>query len=159
MVRIYKAGPADGYEWVHLHDHSDRENLLELDQKPVADQFQPLPAYRILEDEGEVFKEADMPWMGGHFLVLRDHVRETLEPVMSKDVEFLPLITDDDLRLWITHALQMVPGLDLQHSEVNRFPSSGRIMRIVRHHFLPTVEQAGVAFHLEEMKRGHLYVT
>lgn len=159
MVKIYEAGPADGCEWVHLHKHDDREYLLTLSEEPIAEGFQPLSAYRILEDEGEIFTEADMPWMMDHWLVMRDHVRKELEPVMSGDVEFLPLITDDGLRLWITHALNNLPVLDLERSEIKRFPSSGRIMRIVRHHFLPQVEQAEVAFHLEEMKRGSLYVT
>ena len=159
MTKVYTAGPGDGFEWVHLRHHEDRENLLELGEKRVADGFQPLPAYRILEDQGETFDEADMPWMGGHFLVMRDHVREALAPIMADDVEFLPLTTDDGLRLWITHTLRLVPVLDLERSEIKRFPSSGRIMRIVRHHFLPEVKEAGTAFHLAEMKRGHLYVT
>lgn len=159
MTKVYKAGPAGGYEWVLLHNHEDTENLLQAGQERLANGFQPLPAYRILEDEGKTFKEADMPWMGGHCLVMRDHVREELEPVMADDIEFLPLKTDDGLRLWITHALNLAPVLDLERSEIKRFSSSGRIMRIVRHHFLPQVDQAGVAFHLADMQRGNLYLT
>ena len=159
MTKFYTAGPGDGFEWVNLRDHGNWEYLLELGEERVAEGFRPLPAYRILEDEGETFDEADMPWMGGHFLVMRDHVREALLPIMADDVEFLPLATDDGLRLWITHALRLVPVLDLERAEVKRFPSSGRIMRIIRHHFLPEVDQAGTAFHLAEMRRGHLYLT
>lgn len=159
MTRVYIAGPGDGFEWVNLRHHDDSEYLLELGEERVANEFRPLPVDRILEDEGEIFDEADMPWMGGHFLVMRDHVREALAPIIADDVEFLPLATDDGLRLWITHTLRLVSVLDLERSEIKRFPSSGRIMRIVRHHFLPEVEEAGTAFHLAEMKRGRLYVT
>ncbi|NKB54577.1 MAG: hypothetical protein GKR97_20635 [Rhizobiaceae bacterium] len=159
MTKIYTVSPGDGFEWVFLHNHEDFEALLELGVERVSESFQPLSAYRILEDEGETFRQADLPWIGSHFLVMRDHVREILEPVMADNVEFLPLQTDDGIQLWITHTLRQVPVLDLERSELKRFASSGRIMRIVRHHFLPAVVKAGSAFHLTNMKRGNLYLS
>ena len=159
MTRIFKAGPQDGYEWVNLRNHDDREYLLTLGPHRIAHDPPELPAYRILEDGDERFAAADMPWMWGHGLVLRPHVREVLEPVLGPSVEFLPLQLEDGSVMWTTHALTVAAVLDCVRSELKRFPSSGRIMRIIRHEFTEDVALAGPAFHLSEMPRGSLYFT
>ena len=157
MIRIFKAVPEDGYEWVNLRNPDDSEYLLTLGPQRIAHDPPELPAYRILEDDGERFAAADMPWMGGHCLVLRPHVREVLEPVFGRSVEFLPLQMEDGSAMFITHALTMAAVLDCGRSELKRFRSSGRIMRIIRHEFTEEVASAGPAFHLSEMPRGSLY--
>ena len=102
MTKIYTFGPGDGFEWVLLHEHEDRQKLLELGEQRIADGFEPLRAYRILEDEGETFHEADMPWMSGHHLVMRDHVREEkMEAAVRSRIDELRAAADIEVLIAI----------------------------------------------------------
>lgn len=157
-VKIYRAHSVSGMEWVRYHAFDDMERLVELGVEPVAEGWLAPSVSRLLEDEGIRFAPADLPWLGGHWLVARRPARDVLEPVLGATVEFLPLDCDDGTELWVTHALVRAPVLDVERSDLKRFRSGG-IMRIVRHEFLPVVAGVGPAFHLEAMRRGALYVT
>lgn len=159
MTEIYRPRVTDGYEWV-VPDHPDTTELLVgLGPEPVGSSWSAPAVRRVIEDEGQTFEPADLPWLGSHALVLRARAREVLAPVLGDDVELLPLRSTDGVELWVTHALRVEPVLDVDGSELKRFASSGRIMRIVEHRFLPSVAAAGAAFRLAEMPRGALYVT
>ncbi len=156
-MRIYRIGPGEGVEWVQFPDLSFGDRMRALSWRRVADGWVPMPVRRITEDGGETFRDADMPWLGGRHMVLRESALAVLGPLLAQDVEFLPLAVDDGTPMWISHALRTLPVLDVERSEILYFRSGG-IMRIARHAFLPSVAEAGLAFHLSVMPRTGLFL-
>jgi hypothetical protein len=84
--------------------------------------------------------------------------KEIIEPIIADSVEFLPLACPERA-LWIVNVLRIVDGLDMNQSDVVRFASTGRVMTIRRHRFIPDRLDGVHIFKLPGLTRGSLYVT
>jgi hypothetical protein len=158
-MEIFKPAPAEASEWVIPADGNQTEMLLSLGSKRIPDPYQPLRFHSLLEDERETFEPVDAPWSGSHALIIKPSARAVLEPLFGNSVQYAPIAGTAYDELYYIHVVKYADVLDLDKSELKRFSSSGRIMRIDRHEFLPCVVEAGPIFKLKAMPRGSLFVT
>jgi hypothetical protein len=159
MIEIFRPRPPEKSEWVISADRDQTEMLLSVGRRRIADQWKPLRFRSVIEDEGEILAPVDAPWMSSSALVLKPSARAFIEPLFGSSVEYVPIVGTVYDELYYVHVLQHTDVLDLDRSEIKRFPSSGRIMRIVQHQFLRGVEAAGPIFKLSQMPRESLYVS
>ncbi len=137
---IYEPLVAEGYEWVNCCDDADYEIFWSLDGSSRTKNWKAVKVRRVRADERQAFNASDFPWLGAHALVMRQKTVEALRDMLERSGEILPLATDDGTVLWVLNVTRVLDAIDEQHSEVLRFPGSGRIMRIKSLAFLePTV--------------------
>lgn len=158
MIEIFKPRPVEGEEWAISADADQSEMLLSVGPHTIAENWRPLKFRSLLGDEGKIFTPVDAPWMGSHGLVVKPAARAIIEPLFGGSVEYVPITGTAYDELYYVHVLRYADVLDLERSELKRFTTSDRIMRIVRHRFLPSVKDAGPIFKLGQMPRGSLYV-
>jgi len=159
-VRIYEPMAPDGVEWV-LMDRDDGQNrLLDIGTQPVKKSWTPLPVHLLASDErtGRPLVRSQLPWLGRHVLVLRDEAIDALGPMLEPFGELLPL-SCSNATLMLVHMTNVVDALDETESEIVRFPSSERVMKIAIHSFKANVVRRGQAFKLPQMPRGSIYLT
>lgn len=133
---IYSLIGADGYECVLPVNKADHETLT-FDGSPRISSWRPVLMRRVNGNAGKKrpSKESDFPWQGtSHSLVLRNEALEAMRDILDKNCEVLPLETEDKVRLYITNT-QVIPALDMEKSEVRRFPNSEKIMYIKQPYF------------------------
>jgi hypothetical protein len=159
-MRVFVPSVDEGHEWVAPVDDAHFHVLRTLGEEKIATQWQPTPVRLITVDEnGDRLQEADMPWLGSHALVLRKRALDVLGDVLREDSEFLPL-ANEEAELWLVHVWRTVASaLDPNRSEIVRFPSSGRIMKVGKPRFRPEVLNGFHCFKLREFPRGPTYVT
>ena len=156
---IYRLAVPEGYEWVIPSNPANFEVLRTLAERWPSEHWQPLPMTLLKSDDhGMPHRRADLPWLGFHVLVLRDHAIEAIGAILQPHGELLPLQCDD-ARLSLFSAPLIAGALDVEHSDIKRFPSSGRIMKLTRPVFHAAAIGDTMAFKLEEMPRGSLYLT
>ncbi|CRK57549.1 hypothetical protein [Alloactinosynnema sp. L-07] len=156
-MRLYEPQVRPGFEWVlPVHD-TDNEYLWSLDGTPRQAAWRPVPVARLaVEDTGEPRAEADLPWLGGHVLVLRPRAVAALRPLLEACGELLPLACPD-ADLWLFNALTVTDALDESASEIVRF-DDGEILAVERYAFHPERISAPV-FKVPQLLRGPLFVT
>lgn len=156
--RVYEPKPADGFEWALPIDNDDHIGRFGcLDGTPRAATWSPVPMHLLREDEDESMRRADLPWLGGNVLILRDEAIAVLGPVLADHGELLPLECAD-ANLVVFNATRVIDALDEQHSDVVRF-SSGRIMDIKKAAFRGELLTGSVVFKIPQMLVGPLYFT
>ena len=132
MVTVYKSYFERGYDWAMPVGSPGQ--ILELKARGCGDPWKPIWMYMLTTDaQGNPRQPADMPWHGSGTMVLKDRARRVLEPVLGEDAEWLPGYDSNGEDLWLVHAWRVVDALDEEHSDVERFKSSGRIMRVRRY--------------------------
>ncbi|MEK0438145.1 MAG: hypothetical protein RLZZ233_1116 [Verrucomicrobiota bacterium] len=130
---IYTLCGTDGYEAVLPVDSADFSKM-KFDGTPRCATWSPVLFQRFTRsDRGKrPLKESDFPWIGdGHSLVLRPAALEALQDILERSCEVLPLKTVDGVQLFITNT-QVVRALDVEKSEIRRFPGSDKIMYVKR---------------------------
>jgi hypothetical protein len=90
--------------------------------------------------------------LGKHAPVLKDPASRALSPALLTDGELLPLACDD-AQLVVFNVTTVLDALDLDQSDVVRFPSSGRIMK-VRSHAFRSIPGDVRAFKVPELLSG-----
>jgi hypothetical protein len=133
---VYSLIGADGYECIVPVNKEDYKALI-FDGTPRIDTWHPILMRRVNEnvDQRRPSRESDFPWQGdGHSLVLRDNALEAMRDILEKNCEVLPLKTEDKVQLYITNT-QVLHAIDMEKSEIWRFPKSGKIMYVKRPHF------------------------
>lgn len=160
VVGIYEPMVPEGFEWVVLDRDEDHNILLDLEANRAGPSWQPLAARLLTHDDrtGRRLKPARMPWLGRHVLVLRDEAIELAGSLLEPYGEVLPLV-GPDARLALVHVTSMVDVLDEQQSEILRFPSTGRIMKIARHAFKSGIVRPPQAFKIPQLTRGAVFLT
>jgi hypothetical protein len=151
MRRVYEPAVANGWEWALPLDESSNLTIAEAFGKPIEATWTPIEMRVLRQDErGRPWKEADMPWMGEHLLVLRPRAVSALRDLCLQAGELLPLTCiDADLVAW--NVTTVVNALDQEKSKVLRFPS-GRVMSIKQARFKPEVVDGLVAFRIPEVR-------
>ena len=156
-MRIFEPRVRPGFEWVlPVHD-ADHERLWSLDGTPRRATWRPVPVARLaVDDDGAPRAEADLPWLGGHVLVLRERAVAALGPLLERDGELLPLACED-ADLWLFNALTVVDALDEERSELFRF-DDGAILDVTRYEFRPDVVAGPAVFKVPQLLRGPLFI-
>lgn len=137
LWRVFRPIVAEGFEWIQPVRERDLHLLYDLDGTSRAAKWRPVSVRGLTRDDlGRPLLRADMPWLGGHAIVLDDRAREAVGAILGEAGEFLPLDpVDRDGGLWLFNACRIVDALDEASSELVRFPSSGRVMAVKRHVF------------------------
>ncbi|WP_035726390.1 imm11 family protein [Bradyrhizobium murdochi] len=156
-MRIYEPRVRPNLEWVLPVHESDHEYLWRLDGTARRASWRPMPVARLLvDDEGEPRAEADLPWLGGHVLVLREHAVKVLAPLLDRSGELLPLACPD-ADLWLFNVLTVVDALDEEKSELVRF-DDGDILDVERYVFRPNLTEGLAVFKVPQLLRGPLFL-
>jgi hypothetical protein len=151
MKRIYEPALRDGWEWALPVNENENLTVVEAFGKPLGATWTPIRMKVLRQDErGRRLKEADMPWMGEHVLILKPRAVSALQDLCLQAGELLPLACDDaELVAW--NVTKIVDALDREKSKVLRF-SGGRVMSIIQHHFKPETVEGLVAFRIPEVR-------
>ena len=157
-TRIFRPSVPQGHEWALPADNADFEAIRGLGERSPGDPWTPAPMNLIkVDDHGRPQHRSDMPWLGGHVLVLRDEAIEAVGEILRPHGELLPLICDE-ARLALFSAPVVAGVLDEARSDLVRF-GSGRIMALRAPTFRVAVLGRVGAFKLAEDPRGDLYLT
>jgi Immunity protein family (Imm11) len=136
MASIYGLRVSEGVEWVLTEegDWEAQERIVEFDGSRREGNWAPLRVHTIdTSEQGERLPKVDMPWMGGHALVLRGRALNALTDVLLPDVEFLPLISEDgEERFSVVNVLRVIDAIDDESSDLIRFRNSRKIMKARR---------------------------
>jgi hypothetical protein len=156
-LRIYEPRVRQSMEWVlPVHD-TDHEYLWSLDGTSRRASWRPMPvAMLLVDDEDRPRAEADLPWLGGHVLVLRERAASRLAPLLDLYGELLPLACPE-ADLWLFNVLTVVDALDEENSELIRF-DNGDILDVQRYAFRPNLTAGLAVFKVPQLLRGPLFV-
>lgn len=157
-MRVYEVDGVDGYEWVVPVNPADHDIFLEFDGSPRLSTWRPLPMklVKVVDDGRTHLKDADLPWLGHHALVLRRSALEAIGDLLSKWGELLPLACDET-ELWVFHATCMLDALDTERSDIVLIPGFDDILKIKTHVFRPDRLQSGMIFKLSQDPRGSIF--
>jgi hypothetical protein len=155
---VFRPAVPEGFEWVVPVDDVDFEVFRSLDGTPRNTAWKPISVRVLRFDElGEPRRPADLPWLGGHVLVLTARAVDALGERLRQSGELLPLRCDD-ADLYVYNPLQVVDALDENCSDLVRF-YGGRVMTIARHAFKAEALVGANVFKLPQMPRGSIYTT
>jgi hypothetical protein len=144
----------EGFEWVQPLDQSDFDSVYQLDGRQVGQGWQRIRVKTIeSDDRGRPLRRADLPWLGGHALVFRDQVVHDVSNLLAGSGEFLELeLADGSDPLWLFNVSDVADALDEDASDLVRFPSTGRVMKVNRHVFRPKVVADLGAFRIPQTR-------
>ena len=154
-ARVFAAEPIDGFEWVQPAKERDFDAIYQLDGSSRAGGWTPIPMRRLehLDDQGPRLRRADIPWLGQHALVMRREALEAVRDVLNPAGEFLELhLADTPDRMWLFNVCRVVDALDEPGSDLVRFPSSGRVMKVDRYKFRADVIDEEIAFRVPQLQ-------
>lgn len=155
---IFRLAVPEGYEWALPSDPADFEVFRTLPERGPGESWTPFRMELLkTDDRGRRKRRADMPWLGRNVLILRDQAIEVIGAILQPHGTLLPLLCDE-ARLAVFSAPLIANALDAEHSEMKRIPSSGRIMKLTRPVFRTAAIADTMAFKLQEMPRGDLYL-
>ncbi|RZO86236.1 MAG: hypothetical protein EVA65_04715 [Oceanococcus sp.] len=154
---VYSIQPIDDGWWVLAQNDDDLERIC-ASSEPLLPNWKPLEARLLTEGEGKSFVEVDMPWMAGAALVVNNQAKRALEDVVGVEAEFLP-VNVADKKFWILNAFQLPDALDEAGSEILRFPSSGRVMKVLQFAFNAGAVSDRTIFKIPQLSRSATFVT
>jgi hypothetical protein len=157
VIHIYTPTLVDGWEWALPMAQSDNMTIVELFGKPIADRWTPIPMRLLRQDEhGKPWKSSDMPWLGGHLLILKPRAAAVLRDLCLEAGEMLPLsCTDVELVAW--NVTTVVDALDHERSKILRH-SHGGVMWIKTFSFKSDLIEGLTAFRIPE-SRTEIFVS
>jgi Domain of unknown function (DUF4375) len=154
-LAIYEPAVTEGGEWAIPVDPKSFEYLRTLAERgsPAARDWKPFEVQLLRKQGGRSWKESDCPWLGSHVMVLRPAAVAVFSEFLGDDAELLPLrCADADLTL--LNAWRLLDALDLSQSDVIRFPSSGRIMKVKSYRFDDAMIDGHTMFRLTAVPGG-----
>lgn len=157
MTRVYQLEGTADQEWALPRDEAVIfQDLLE---RGAPANWDPVEMYLLHEDEeGSPLASSDIPWNSAATPVLKERAARLIEPMLGDAGVLLPL-SCTECALWLLHVTKLADALDEAASELVRFPSSGRVMKIRRHVFKETVVRELGIFKLAQMPRGSVFFT
>jgi hypothetical protein len=111
----------------------------------------------IKEDEGRELRKSDFPWLLQHLLVLRPNAVDRLGKILSEYGELLPLACDE-VDLVAFNACAVSDVLDLEKSDIVRFPSSEKILDVSSYAFKSDLVRGLRIFKVPQLARWTLFV-
>jgi hypothetical protein len=152
---VYKPMPEDRAQFV-IPQPPEAGYLQNLGGQPQLPKWKPETVSLLKKARGGRLVPVDLPCVLAEGLALNTRAKDVLVEVVGHDAELLPLACEDE-PLWLLNPLHVSDALDEKRSEFARYPSSGRIMDIVR----PAFDRKKLGNHryfLTRQKR-YLYVT
>ncbi len=136
-MKLYRlSANLNAYQTLLLEAEAVMPLYRRLSGAPLPPDLGPLPV--SVPPKERIRPLGDFPGLTSHIPVFSPRAVEALGPLLAAAGEMAPLAGAPNLAgftaLNITRVVDM---LDLAHSDVKRFSSSGRIMRILRYAFLP----------------------
>jgi hypothetical protein len=151
MKRIYEPALRSGWEWALPVNEDENVTMVETFGNPFGATWKPVRMKLLKQDErGRPWKEADMPWLGEHLLVLKPRATSALRELCLEAGELLPL-TCHEAALVAWNVTTVVDALDEEKSKLVRFPG-GRVMSIKQHHFRPEIVEGLTAFRIPQAR-------
>jgi hypothetical protein len=159
-VDVYLLDPdADRYANLTLARSADVDQLLEgFDGRPMRDSWSPLEVEIIYDSRHAGRPACDFPLLFGPVPVLSERAAGALGDLIEKHGELLPLRCEEG-RCYAVNVTRVVDALDESRSELKRFPSSGRVMRVLRYEFDASQIRPACMFKVPQMVRSDVYVT
>jgi hypothetical protein len=157
LISVYEPVGSEGYELCQPKVSSDFLIISALIHGDRLEGDQ-LPAMQIIrEDEkGEDRLRSDAPWLGGHALVFRESVSNSLKRLLGS-AKLYEFICDSE-RLFLCDPPLVENAVIQDKSIINRF-SDGRIMQIKKYVFNPEVLRGQCIFKINEMRISPTFVT
>lgn len=156
----------DSEQYRRFKSKEPTENLVELVNKfqsgtKMGNQWRPIEMNFYDGEKRDAKKERKKPI--GDFIrgvvveAVNIKARLIIDPLINTQVEFLPLITDvgNYYEINIGH----VDCLDASKSVVQRFESSGRIMKIIKYGFVWEKLEGIHVFHISELRTSLTFVS
>lgn len=128
--------------------------------KPAGTSWQPVPLELDKENlrRRRPLPRGDFPCIfTGRMLAMSQRAVDTLRDLLEPVGEILPTTCEAE-PLWLYNCTRYADVLDEEHSDLQRFTSSNRIMRIKRHVWKPAVA-AETIFRLPQIHNSPIYVT
>ena len=153
-MKIYEVVPnSDVYDALYCNDDSEYRLILRFfGYYPYHQDKSPKVWKPITVKIDPRHKKGDFPSLCP-FLVFSSRARKVLQPLIGNYVEFLPLKLEGDLEQYaIAKIKQRTDCLDYSRAEFKRFPSSGRVMRVVKYAFKQGSLENKQFFNIPEQK-------
>jgi hypothetical protein len=110
--------------------------------------------------EGQTLSPGDFPGLTSHIPVFSHRSSTALGEVLTNAGQMIPLRCESCADEYVAvNVTRLVDGLDERRSEVKRYRSSGRIMRILRYVFLPEKVAGVELFKVPQTVLQEVYVS
>lgn len=90
--------------------------------------------------------------------ILNEKSYKILYPYIKNEVQIFKIKSEND-NLYVVNITNIIDCLDYDKSEIKRFPSSGRVMRVIKYVFKIEKLKNTTIFKLPECPKGISYVT
>lgn len=90
--------------------------------------------------------------------ILNERSYKILYPYIKNEVQIFKIKSEND-NLYVVNITNIIDCLDYDKSEIKRFPSSGRVMRVIKYVFKIEKLKNATIFKLPEFLKGISYVT
>jgi hypothetical protein len=158
IYKIESQGEDDEFINTVNIDTIDLVSLLEA-RSPISSDWTPIRVRRVHPTSNRRKPvKVDMPFYGTHVLFLRPRAVDALGTMLLKYGEILRVQDEGGDELYLYHAFNFVDALDIENSTIERF-STGRIMRIERHVFLPETVEGVDVFRIPQMRASPIFVS
>lgn len=154
-MRVWRCKPIDPVEQAGPVLDSDFDAFDAFKQGPLIDTWKPIP-FRLSREDSAKLVRSDFPCMTSDVLIMKSTAAQFVRSLGQPGLEILPLECDE-CDLWALNVLNVLEAVDMDKSEVVRFPSTGRLMTIARHVFHPEVVEGVPLFKIRALRRGPIY--
>jgi hypothetical protein len=135
-MKVYELkSDVENYRWITMVREEDFDVQSEFNGTPISATWKPYAVEPILDDLNAGRSLSDFPTLGT-IPTFSQRAADALLDLLVENGELLRL-TSDAGQFYAYNVTRVVDALDQERSEVKRFQSSGRIMRVVRYEFLP----------------------
>ncbi|MFG0312567.1 MAG: imm11 family protein [Phycisphaerales bacterium] len=157
-IRVYRLrADAERFSWLGVERSEMRPLALILEGNSLRDRWVPPIVSRIVDDELPQGELGDYPFLEGAPALSKRAVDALLD-VLAESAEFLPLNCDAG-EYYVMNITRVVDALDEAASELKRFESSGRVMEVMRHVFVPERLTGYAIFKIPQTPRAPVFVT
>lgn len=154
---VYKMEADPDMRWLEVKDELPEPLIYMLQGRPIAATWVPLEIQEVMDDELPAGPVSDFPYMHLVPTFSSNAVRE-LEDLLTPHGELLPVRAKRG-EFYVFNVTNVVDALDENRSELERFTSSGRVMRIRRFVFRPDAVAGQTIFKIPQMIRSLVLVT
>jgi hypothetical protein len=148
----------DDYQSICPVREEDWDVFRSLDGVPRAGNWRPI-ALEVVDDPDVISLPAgDFPYLANHVPVFSDRAFAALSGALGNCVEFLPVVVGTQT-YYAGNVTRLVDALDKQQSIIKRFESTGRVMRVAHHEFVPRLLVNELLFRLPETPLMDVFAT
>jgi hypothetical protein len=157
MSKVFQLRPsAESHQWLTLSRETDFDVLHDFDGLPVGAAWRPLAGEWITEGAEWRKPRSDFPVLGSTPTFSHRAVDALLDLLVPSG-ELLPL-SGDASGLFVYNVTRVVDALDEERSTLVRFPSSNRVMWVIKHAFHPERVNGETIFKVPQI-RGAVFTT